>query len=469
MEVVPPCAAVTHLFLKTIHNEDSLKAQRYREYLVETRIPKSIRIHRVDFTYEIMIDKLTQASDRSSVLKSIDNSFRKYLEALYNPEFVTHDSLFDDLEKLANLSEYDFSAILRPFDPFGDFSSRSYAPNFVAVRAEELLSELLDLYFVLAPVNISAGLEEIIFSLVAKLKRANERDRKNAVNCLNNIRKFFNEALSGGMLEDLIWCIEEEPDFRPEFDQTTHNYIASYKRNVTERYEKNKERCVREAAEESISKDFTALFGKVDLIECQGYNEAEREKLVNLGFEGFSYVRALRMLKSYYLAKYEGDSRNAIRRLEADGFFESMEFKQNLSEAYSGCEDITGDINRFEEDITGVGTFSITALHELLNRHRLGEKVTMEINKIVDTLNNRVKKIVDDGTSHFYRLASLLKDVLDDHRSTKLTYVSNIRVIAGRGNRDFIAVLRHACNDIVKFVRIVRHFAVIDPGALKPS
>ena len=107
----------------------------------------------------------------------------------------------------------------------------------------------------------------------------------------------------------------------------------------------------------------------------------------------------------------------------------------------------------------------MTAINELLDRYKRGERVTIEINKIVDTLNVRVRKMVDEGTSHFYKLADLLKDVLSDHKSANPTFVSNIRIIGGEGNRDFVAVLRRCHNDIVKFVRIMKNFAVIDAEA----
>lgn len=449
------------LFERTIHNRDPEAARKYREYLVQTRLPQELRDLRVDFTYEVMKEELLLAPDKETALQRIEKSFRTYLQALSEPQFAGNDDLFDNLERLADLAEYDFTSLLAKFDPAAELKNRACMPRFASVPADRVLPELLDLYFVLAPVEITnGGMQEIICALLSRLDRASEANNRNLATLLRRLQQFTSQALSKDILKDLIRCAKAEADFEPDADRKLHHYVAAYMSNLTERYEHNKQRCVQEVIKESLAKSFTALFGEVDLLDVRGYNDTESRGLVSLGLEGFSHVDSLRVLKSYLLSKYRS-VQPALGALESEGLFQSSQFKAEYLQAYSGCGKILESIERLEADACGIGSLSVIALHELLDRQRTGERVAMEIARITNTLNERAKRIVDEATASFRKLKDVLGDLLDDHKASEPTYILNIRVIGGGMHRDFVTAFGRGYKEAATLVRILRNLTVL--------
>ena len=453
---------LNRLFLRTIHNQDSRVAYRYRDWLVEAKIPEAVRVRRADFTYEMMKEKLEEAKNAGQVLKEIDKGFREFLEVLSEPDYALYDALLDDLERLASLTEYDFHAILSRFDPQIDLADTSGTPRFAAVPAEQLIGQLRDLYFVLGPVSVTDGIEELVCQLVSLVRKADAGDRETIARLIAKLRRSLQTAISGEVLSDLLRYVVEDPHLELETDQVARNYVSQYMSHLTERFERNQARCRREAVEESISRDFSSLFGKISLVEILGYSEQASEELIRDGLKGFTHVKPLAVLKSFLMARYAGTCKIAVDKLVEDGLFQSMRFKQNLVATCSGCEETLAKIERFEEDANGIGIQSVSAIRDLMERKKQEGQVASEIGKIINALNTKAKRIVDEGSGRLYKLGRLIRDVLDDHRTTNPTYVSNIRTIDGAANRDLIATLARGCNDAAKLVRIMKSFAVLD-------
>ena len=450
------------IFRRTIRNEDAEICREYRHRLVRSKIHEPARSLRLNFTYEVMKEKLLSASHRDLMLREIDENYQRYLESLSQTEFARNDDLFDELERLASLVEYDYQALLILFDPNIDLRRQSYFPRFAAVPSEKLIHKLQDLYFVLAPVHIPFGLDGLIYTLLSSQSGASVQSQEKIKGILRNIKDLLREIVSREILADLIRCIQEDPDFPLKCDESSSNYIAEYMSGITDRFERSKERCVREELEERISRDFFSLLGNIELLEIRGYSREEEEMLLDVGFDGLTYAIPLRILKSYLVARYEKICLKAVIMLELRGLFENADLKERLTDARIGCEDTLENINRFEEDISGVGSFSISAVRDLLDKYRQGERVNMEINTIIDALNIRVRKLIDQGSGYFYKLGRVLKDVLDDYRLPTPACISNIRTIGGDVHREFITALIRSHNDIVKLIGIMKNFTVMD-------
>ena len=464
-DVLKLCRALTPLkevFSRTIRQNDSGSAQQFRSYLVELRIPEELRNVREEFTYEMMREKVVEPGKRESAMQEIDKRFRACMATLSSSASASHDRLFDELEKLANLTEFEFHPLLSRFDSSFDVESLSSVSRFAAVRAEDVVSELKDLYFVVRPVRITQEVAQLVFELSARRTGTDETSKRDVARMVGSVAQCLQKTVTADVLANVVRVATEDPYLQLEYDLREHAYLGEYIDALKLRFEKNKERCAREAIEEGISRDFSSLFGKISLLQMRGYNEEESSALASGGFARFSHVRPLRIVKSYLLARYEGDCKRTIGKLVADGVFANMAFKDSLAKASSSCDNVLQGIERFEEDASGIGSHSLSAIHELQDRKQRGDRVDVEINKIIDALNKTARRLADEGTGHLYTMARLLKDTLEDHRTTSPTYVLNIRGLGGTANREFVADLTRGYNDIVKFVRIMKSFAVLD-------
>ncbi len=62
-------------------------------------------------------------------------------------------------------------------------------------------------------------------------------------------------------------------------------------------------------------------------------------------------------------------------------------------------------------------------------------------------------------------MATLLRQAVEDSRARSPEKISNIRVIAGERNAQFIASLIHGYGDIRRLLKIIKRFAVPQTGA----
>ena len=56
--------------------------------------------------------------------------------------------------------------------------------------------------------------------------------------------------------------------------------------------------------------------------------------------------------------------------------------------------------------------------------------------------------------------------MIEDYKAQAPTHVLNIKVIAGSGNREFMAKLVASYNEMTKFIRVMRNFTIIRTQAV---
>ena len=97
--------------------------------------------------------------------------------------------------------------------------------------------------------------------------------------------------------------------------------------------------------------------------------------------------------------------------------------------------------------------------------HRYREKPSKQtaaaLNKLVDQINGRANKLIEEGTNLFYNLANMLLDVINDYKQQAPVHVTNMKVIAGAKNREFIGALVQEYNESIKFIRVMKNFTVL--------
>lgn len=463
---------IYELLSKTIANPDPKLSGLYKNYLVQSRLPERERDKLKSFTYELIKERILNSVSPESELKLIGNEFMSIMKLFSTPEFGNFDIEYNQLEKLKSLCNLDYEKILNLFDSKLRISFPKYKPSFSPVPAEDILNDILDIYYLIWGLEISLGVEKNLSLLLERLNKTNAEETKLGIKkIINRMKQLFKKHLSPTTLLFLIRAIKEDPFYTPAVDKEMHFYLETYKKKVTDQFQHIRDRIMRERRENSIAQDLKALFGNADLLKVEGYSEEFNEILSSDGFETFKYIKPLMIVKSFVLAKFEKSIRENVNKLMVEGYFESEKFQTKLSNLYYTCEKVMDGIIEFEEELSGDGKFSIKKIQKYINSYHSGKNVAPLLNRIIQSINSKAFGIIDSTTNLFYKLATTVLEIVNDYKQNTPTYISNLKVIGGVSNREFMGNIVKDYNGLIKFVRIMKNFIILETtvkAAVKP-
>ncbi|MBA7527553.1 hypothetical protein ES705_19729 [subsurface metagenome] len=453
---------------RTVHNQDSRLAERYRDFLLQAHLTENESRKIAAFSYDQVKARITRTASIKEELKNLDEEFKVFIARFSGEEFIHINEEIAQLERLHDLGTFDYSKIISLFDSKFD---RKYPGKLISaspVTGEEAITELLDLFFILAGIDLTEGVERNFTNLLKRLER--ERAPKSIAatrQLLVRLDKLFKQSISPQIILNLIRAINKDPYLNPKSEKVIKPHLQSYMERLANRYKMAKERILREEKEKTVAHELKELFHDADLLELRGYNSHLAQTLVDNDFLSFSHIKPICILKSFLHAKFQNNLIEALKKLVVEGYFEDKLFETTFSSTFHGSEALIDMINQFEEDLNGSGHITVTNINKYLDNHNKGKPVSAALNKLVETINFRAGSLVGQGANLLFNLGNHLYRILLDAKQSSPVEVTNIKVIRGINNREFLKDLVDGYDDIKHFVNIISHFTVIHQ-AVKP-
>lgn len=452
---------ICELLQKTLNNEDPHIAERFRDYLLELRLPKSEMERRYSYTYDEMLKRVNAASSPDAELRAIAAEFDELMKALDDPNVLAVEAELHQLDRLAEICRHDAERFLALFDPRVNVANSEYKPSFKTVEGDQVLPELLDLYYILADFQIDLGIDRNLTLLLDRISPAGQSQSGKMGRIVQRCSRIFRRQLTPQHLLNLIRLIKGDPYFVPKVDREHRSYTAAYKKRLTTQFRKDRDRIVRERNEHALENDIKSLFGDAELLHLDGYNDQENAALQRAGHATFTQIKPLRILKSFTLAKFERTIRDDLKRIIVEGFFENKQFQSSISSIYHQCDHSYERILAFEEELNGSGRHSVTLLRRYLHEKKRQSNVSEIVARIVEAVDKDAKELVESETNRYFTLGSLMLDVVNDYKRRTPELVSNIKAIGGQQNRELLGAIASGYNDVVRLVRIMKHFTII--------
>jgi hypothetical protein len=459
LELTKLLRALRELFDKTICAADPKLAERYRDYLIIARLPAHLQDVYGTFTFSSLRRRVINATDPQSELGRVQQELKEFLGNLADPEFYTFDAEYTATQRLVSLARHSFTGLLTLFDPDYDAARGTSAARFRAAGADEVLPELQDLYYVLAGLDLSDGVERNLDNLLDRLSRESAAGAKRRMRqVISRLRGLAGRALSPETLLNLMRSIKQDPLFAPEVVSEQFYYLEDFRSRFLEYFQRMQEKIQWELHESSIQDDLRRLFRGADLLPIEGYDPELQERLQARDFEAFSQVKPLRILKSFLVAHFDRTLREPVKRLIVEGKFDNRIFQNMFTNTYFGCEGLAQKIAQFEEGLKDAGPLSVAKLQHFLQLYEQGKPVHNIVGKICDAIEGAMGKLVQEGANLFYNLSVLLLEVLNDARLKAPEHVTNLKFLGGSGNSDYLARLAAAHDDLHLFVTIIKNF-----------
>lgn len=450
------------VFDKTIDNPDPKLTQRYKDYLVTSRLPEELQNLYSSFSYPSMKKRVFDSADPEEEFNKISNEIEQLLQGLNTAEFHDFDKSYTVLIRLINLCQHNFLPVLRLFDPALKSLDNADPAIFQSVSGEGMLQELLDFYFVLAGFDYSEEVENNIGLLLERLSRDRaEEARARLRKVLLRLQKLLTENLDSQIILILLRLIQKDPLFVPQSIQQEGSFIEAYKNRLQINYQRSKERIRQQLRELAVGEDLKRLFPTGQPEQIEGYREDVDQALQERDFDSFLQIRPLRILKNYIRLHFNKELKEPLKRLIVEGKFENRIFQNMFTNTYFQCEGMEGKINQFEEELQGSGTQSFKKLQKYIELLDQGKPVLNMVATVLETIEKESKNLVEEGANCFYNLCVILLEILNDAKLKTPLQVSNIKSLSGTKSQEYLARVSSGYNSLYLFTKIMKNFTTI--------
>lgn len=458
---------VSDIVKRTIASSDLKQSRKYFDLLIDSHLPEEERERKVFFSYEGMQERIRAAMDADEESEAISREFQSFMKVLESTEIRMLDSELMDMERLVDLCRHDYERLVGLFDPGVNFDNPKYKPEFQSASGESVAPELIDFYYISSGFVFTTRMEE---SLAILLERVSIRDsdleeqRRKLKKYLASLNRILGHQLSSEVLLALLRAIKADPGFMPDTARFKTSFLEAYKSRVFVQFQKDKERILRERHEDAISQDIKGLFGEMEILEVEGYNDRNSALLAKESPDSFTFVKPMRILKTFVESIFEPRLKDNIKRVLVEGYFDNKTFQNNLANVFYQCEHSTERFSAFEEELIGNGRVSVIALKRYIEESRRGKDVQVFLGKFADTVNGHARDILENETNLFNMLSDALYDILADFKRSSPELITNIRTLGAGKNKDLMLTIGNGYAAIQRLIKIMRNFAIVRQG-----
>ena len=314
----------------TARREELLDEPELLEYLLLSQMEGGDRERARSFDYQRLKPRLQSVSASSNVWKNIEGEWQEFSRVFHNYASGKIDEELFQLEIIYSLTKHDFPLIL---GHFGASETELYGEGDVQLKdqdSEKLNEALLDLYFVLASLQISAVTRNLLVALLEYYQNEQEDEQagERVRDLVDRLEILSESELSPNTLSGLLKLINQDPGFEAESMRLKRRYRDEVWLMLKKRYHHTRDRIQAELNDERKSLNVRRVFGDKKIGTLKTYNRETEEHFFRVGLSGFLYRLPLEVLLTYYGEYYFKGFEGSQKRLYNDGYFEDPRFAE---------------------------------------------------------------------------------------------------------------------------------------------
>jgi hypothetical protein len=455
---------VADIVRRTVASTDIRQSHRYYDLLIDTHLPPEERENKASFTYDGMADRVSRAVVPDEEMEIINSEFQTFLHLFDKPQLRQLDEELLEMERLVDICRHDYERMLGLFDPGVSLDDPAYKPEFSPAAGDSVLPDMIDFHYIAHDFYFTTKMEENLGILLARLSPHNtvtEEQHLKVQKFLAALNKVLKTRLNFDILLALMRAIKNDPFYAPDVERQRRSFMDAYKIRLNTQFQKDKERILRERHESAITQDIKELFGDMEILEMEGYNEENAAMLAQESPETFVYVKPMRILKTFIFSLFQNQLQEAVKRILVEGYFDNKTAQNNLANIFYQCEHSSERFQAFEDQLNTNSRYSLVAVRRYIEEARHGKDVQSFIIKQVENMNARAREILENETNLFGMLSASLTDILMDYKRATPELVTNIRTLGGGRNRELIVSLQNGVQNISGLLSIMKNFTVI--------
>ncbi len=453
----------------TIRNKDRRIAEKYRDYLLELLFTDEQRAKRKSFTYADRAAAL--AAEHIPAQRGIEEQgkqFVQFLKVLDTPDLHQAGALLQKLELLSDFTLFDFNNFFSYFDPAFKphigLDSTVTSPSFHQVEVVELVPVLLDLYYVLSPLDLGTPVIEVTAILEAKksnIPLADEtKSRMHRV--FQAVTFLLQKRIGKDILLAVIRLTKEDAAFLPEQAKTNTDFLLQYRSRITEFFHNDSRRLLKDRQETAIYTLIDATFGSRKLEPLQGYSDDTNGILQELTPFSLEWIKPMEIIKTFAIHFFEPHFRQILRSVIVEGYFNKRSQQTALAAAYSWCESVSAKIAEFEQLFNDNQACSIKTMKNYLTELEKGVDFEKPLRKMVENMNGHAKQFIQQSVNQYTEVFNFCTIILEDTRKSVPDHITNMRNLSiSTKNSESFNWLEKENGVFRNFLEIMKKYAIV--------
>jgi len=453
------------MFESSIFSIDEKKSALFLNYFIDVNSPPEITSKKDKFSKESMWQKMLESENPTKTMKSIEDEFNMYKNFFTKVRMPRFEQEYFLMYKLYQLSTFNFELFFSKFDH--EFNPKSeQPPNYSPVGGDEIVNELKDLYFLITLIPPKVDLSSAFNKLFIRLSEESYKSyTKNCITAINNIYKIIQDELSQDKLITLARYISEDPKLRIPVEQKSFSILEKYRKDIEDRFNKNKEVVLLKYSEQSQIQEIKDLIKDKNLLHIEGYTEELVEALDKNNFEHISGIQALKITKTFLSYNYEQTIKETINLFILEAFFNDKDYQTAFSNKFFAANELLEFFKNFENTLSDGGSNSLKQLFLMFSKNGVSNE--LKVKRTIELINEKIEGCNKKCAEVLYGLGVKIYEILQDYKSPKPVKVNNIKTIRGGQNKEFINQIANCYSDIAKYIKIVKNFINIESSPKK--
>jgi len=443
------------LFDKTLSNPDRKIQDLSLGYVIESSLSGDLTDRRQALSYEVVRDRMARSGDAKREAQALASES----SALYNDyKRQDNDKLQQELESLFRLKALAGQNLVPLLQHFGHDASKG-SQRYHAVDGDEVLTDLLDLYYVTEGLDVGLGVEALLGLLLERVGPAKAAENRRKIGqLLARLRDLLRGPCSPRVTLSLIRVLKHDPEEQPDTQRFPERVVHAYATGLTERFARDRDRALREQSESSLEADIAALFPGTPLLPLSVYNAETSERFADAGLPALSAVKPLQILRSFCFAVLKTGYLDAVKRVVVNGAFAEKDWGEKLGDVLYAADEVLSHIDAFDHGLDEDAKIGLPVFEKYLSGKVPVSPVSRQL---VDKLNRSASNVLEEEARVLSQLAARVQEVLTDYKNPQPTFVLNIKGLGGKDQRAMLEGLVGGYNKTVQLLKILKHFIVV--------
>ncbi len=455
---------IEDILSQTICSEDIARSRHFEEQLLLTGFSSQQQEVLQSLKYENRKSNAKKASSLNRYFESEHRKLENVVKEMNSMEFVKIDRVLDKIRQLNDICKFSYISTLKIFD--NTFSTaNNYQPHFSAVPADLLETSFLDLYYVLADMDISTSLFNAILAL-AELKNhkdLSDRENQNLKENLKKIQGLLKHVFTNEILILLIRIAKQDNSFVPNRASYKENFRQKYASYLEDRFRVDEERLKSEIQDETISDEVNQIFGDKPLLTLKGYNSELNNQLMHSTSCGFMWVFPMQILKTFIKNFYEEHVKALLNDIVIEGMFNNSTYKTEFSSTVFACNESLERIEAFEQKFNRGNEFDEANITGLIHDSHKSQAFESTLKNLCTQINQEAKKLLQTETNNINFLNKKIDDLIVESKKPSSDVIQNLKVLMiSSRNRDNSNIMESQYQQWNVFLEIMKNYVIID-------
>ena len=454
---------VLDVLSQTLCSPDLECSRRFEEQLLLTGFSEEAKTTLEDFAYENRKAGAMQADSVTRYFETEHRKLEKVILELNSPEFIKIDATLDKIKQLNDICRFSYITALKVFD--SDYKTKpDYTPDFQPLPPDLLENSLLDLYFVLADMDITNSVYNAVLAL-ARLSHGGTMSASFAANLKDNFKKIqgiIKHVFTKEVLMDFIRLAKKNCEFVPDRSIYKGNARQKYADYLEKRFRVDESRLKSEIQDATISNEINQIFGQLQLDPVTGYSKELDNQLRQSTPCSFMWITPMQLLKNFLKHYFTEHIKPLLNDIVIEGFFVNQSYKSEFSSAVFALNDAAERINAFESKFKRGNPFDEANITSLIKDSHKDTSFESTLKDMIDKVNKTAKELIQNETTNVFQLYKKISEILVEAKKPNSDVIQNLKVLMiSSRNRDNTDFMENQHGQWKVFLEIMKNYVII--------